>query len=191
MGLDAQQDSTVLLKQISKGEREAFARFYDIHASLVYTFAVRILHQQADAEELVQDIFIQVWQKASTYSPQRGAPEAWLITMTRSRALDRVRSKRRREQRVTLVDEPEQLEESAGEPPKISDLGDREAAQDALASLPQEQRSALQLAYFEGLTQSEIAARLALPLGTVKTRIRDGLQYLRGRLKAQEGSVQS
>ena len=189
MVVAAQQDSITLLRRISKGERDAFTRFYDSHASLVYTFAMRILRHQADAEELVQDIFVQVWQKASTYAPERGAPEAWLITMTRSRALDRLRSQRRREQRVTLVDEPQLLEEKAGEAPKVADLGDQEAAQDALSSLPQEQQSALRLAYFEGLSQSEIAGRLALPLGTVKTRIRDALLYLRARQKGQGEGV--
>jgi RNA polymerase sigma-70 factor (ECF subfamily) len=187
MGVEPSEDSVSLVQQIAQGDREAFARFYDLYGSLIFTFAVRILRVQADAEDLAQEIFLSVWQKAGTYSRERGTPEAWLITMTRSRALDKVRAKRRRESRVTLLEEPEQLEQAAATERGSVTLGEQMAVQGVLAELPETQRTALQLAYFDGLTQSEIAARLGVPLGTVKTRIRDGLLRLRGMLEPEKG----
>ncbi len=187
MGTEPSQDSVSLLRQITQGDREAFSHFYDLHASLVFTFAVRILRVQTDAEELVQDVFLSVWQKAGTYSSERGAPEAWLITMTRSRALDKLRARGRRESRVTLLNEPEQLEQVATAERGSIALGEQLAVQGVLTELPEAQRTALQLAYFDGLTQSEIATRLGVPLGTVKTRIRDGLLRLRGLLQPGKG----
>ena len=187
MGGEPSHDAAALLQRIARGDREAFTSFYDRHASLVFTFAIRLLRASSDAEDLLQDVFLHVWYRAATYAPERGSPEAWLLAITRSRALDRLRSRHRREKRVVLLEEPEQLEEIAGEAPAAAQMGEREVVESALAQLPDVQRTALELAYFEGLTQSEIAARVGAPLGTVKTRIHDGLLHLRKQFNAQAG----
>ncbi|MBI3321664.1 MAG: sigma-70 family RNA polymerase sigma factor [Candidatus Omnitrophica bacterium] len=190
MGGERAQDTASLLQRTARGDREAFTCFYDRYASLVFTFAIRLLRASSDAEDLLQDVFLHVWYRAATYAPERGSPEAWLITITRSRALDRLRSRQRREKRVVLLEEPAQLEEIEGEVPAAAPLGEREIIAGALAQLPDVQRTALELAYFEGFTQSEIAARVGVPLGTVKTRIHDGLLHLRKQFQAQAGRGQ-
>lgn len=175
--------SAPLVAAFAAGDRAAFARFYDLHASLVYTFAMRLLRDRAEAEELVQDVFVQAWRQATTYSAERGTPAAWLLTITRSRGIDKLRSRRRRDEMVRPMEGPERIPEpaadlAAGQTEARATLGG------ALGALPPAQREALELAYFDGLTQTEIAARLGQPLGTVKTRIRTGLDRLRGLLGA-------
>ena len=187
----APDPSVRLIAEIAQGDRGAFARFYDIHAALVHTFALRILRERGEAEEVVQDVFVQVWRQADTYSAERGTPEAWLITMTRSRGVDKLRSRRRRDEMVRPVENPDRLPEP---PVQASAAGRAEARatlEGALGELPAAQRSVLELAYFEGLTQSEIAARLREPLGTVKTRMRSGLERLRGVLAARSGTARA
>ena len=105
--------SVRLLGEIARGDRDAFGRFYDRHATLVHTFALRILRERGEAEEVVQDVFLQVWRQADTYSADRGTPEAWLITMTRSRGMDKLRSRRRRNEMVRPADDPDRLPEPA------------------------------------------------------------------------------
>ena len=173
-----------LLQQIVSGDSEAFSRFYDRYASLVFTFALRLLGSRADAEDLLQEVFLHVWRQAQSYNPERGSPEAWLITMTRSRAIDRVRSIRRRDMSPLSPDEPARLEGGTQVAPPTQALEAKLTVQGALTKLPEAQRTVLELAYFDGLTQSEIAARLREPLGTVKTRMRTGLERLRGFLGA-------
>jgi RNA polymerase sigma-70 factor (ECF subfamily) len=191
MDAAAPGSSVRLLGEIARGDREAFARFYDLHATLVHTFALRILRERGEAEEVVQDVFLQVWRQAGTYSTDRGTPEAWLITMTRSRGIDKLRSRRRRDEMVRPAEtterlpEPVALESASGPAEARATLGG------VLADLPAAQRSVLELAYFDGLTQSEIAARLGEPLGTVKTRMRSGLERLRGALLARGGAGRS
>ncbi len=177
-----------LLREIARGDRDAFTRFYDLHAALVHTFALRILRERGEAEEVVQDVFVQVWRQAETYSTDRGSPEAWLVMMTRSRGIDKLRSRRRRDEMVRPAENPDRLPElvvleSASGPAEA-----RATLGGALADLPAAQRRVLELAYFDGLTQSEIAARLGEPLGTVKTRMRSGLERLRGLLAARSGA---
>jgi RNA polymerase sigma-70 factor, ECF subfamily len=188
MDLVAPGPSVRLLAEIARGDHDAFASFYDLHAARVHTLALRILRERGEAEEVVQDVFVQVWRQAETYRIDRGTPEAWLITMTRSRSIDKLRSRRRREEMVRPVESPERLpgpvalESVSGPAEARATLGG------ALADLPAVQRSVLELAYFDGLTQSEIAARLGEPLGTVKTRMRSGLERLRGILAARSGA---
>lgn len=178
---EAADASARLLRDIAGGNREAFTRFYDRHASLVYTVALRLLRAPADAQELLQDVFLQVWRTAERYDAARGNPEAWLMTLTRSRGIDFLRSRRRKEGRLVLYEDVSQAETAETAVPARS-RAERESAwavQGALERLAVPQREVLQLAYFDGLTQSEIAQRLALPLGTVKTRMRAGLKVLR------------
>jgi RNA polymerase sigma-70 factor (ECF subfamily) len=188
MDAAAPDPSVRLIAEIARGDRDAFARFYDLHASLVHTFALRLLRERGEAEEVVQDVFVQVWRQAETYSNARGTPEAWLLTMTRSRGIDKLRSRRRRDEMVRAVEDPDRLPESAVQASAAGRAEARVTLGGALADLPAAQRDVLELAYFDGLTQSEIAARLGEPLGTVKTRMRGGLERLRGVLAARSGA---
>jgi RNA polymerase sigma-70 factor, ECF subfamily len=185
MTADLPDNPIALLQQIAGGDRDAFRRFYDRYATLAFTFALRLLGSQSDAEDLVQEVFLQVWRQAQTYSAERGSPEAWLITITRSRAIDKLRSLRRRDMVTLSPDEP--LRGTGGaqmeHPTQASEA--KLTVQGVLARLPEAQRLVLELAYFDGLTQSEIAARVGEPLGTVKTRMRAGLERLRGFLGAE------
>ena len=189
-GMDAAAPSPSirLLGEIARGDRDAFARFYDLHATLVHTFALRILRERGEAEEVVQDVFLQVWRQAGVYSTDRGTPEAWLITLTRSRGIDKLRSRRRRDEMVRPAETVERLPEPVAPESASGPAEARATLGGALADLPAAQRSVLELAYFDGLTQSEIAARLGEPLGTVKTRMRRGLERLRDALSAPSGA---
>jgi RNA polymerase sigma-70 factor (ECF subfamily) len=185
MAADLPDNPTFLLQQIASGDRDAFRRFYDRYATLAFTFALRLLGSQSDAEDLLQEVFLQVWRQAQAYSPERGAPEAWLITITRSRAIDKLRSIRRRNMNILTPEEPLRVESlaQAERPSQASEA--KLTIQGVMAKLPEAQRHVLELAYFDGLTQTEIAARLGEPLGTVKTRMRAGLERLRGFLGAE------
>ena len=176
-----------LLQKIVKKDRDAFSRFYDLFSGLVYAVALRILRNTQDADELVQDVFWKVWESAESFDIERGAPQAWLVTIARTRAIDRLRSSRkRRESSVPLEDIPEIESFGTHQGRQASEMLWARAALNELSEI---QREALELAYFEGFTQSEIAARLDVPLGTVKTRIRDGLNKLRERFSQQVQTV--
>lgn len=166
-----------LIRRMADGDRGAFAPFYDRFAPLVYPLVLRIVREPADASDVLQEVFWEAWQVAGAYDPARGSPEAWIITRARSRAIDRVRSVRRRgETFVAPLDEamaPAEPEDAAER------AEDRGTVQNALGRLPLAQREVIELAYYGGLTQSEIAERLKQPLGTIKTRIRLGLERLR------------
>jgi RNA polymerase sigma-70 factor (ECF subfamily) len=177
--------SVRLIAGCVRGDREAFARLYELHASLVYTFALRLLHDRAEAEELVQDVFVQAWRQAATYREDRGTPAAWLLMITRSRGIDKLRSRRKRVETLQLMDAVERMPDLAAGDSGPSRAETKVTLGGALLELPPAQREVLELAYFEGLTQSEIAARLGEPLGTVKTRMRGGLERLRGLLAAR------
>ena len=188
MDTTAPAASVRLLGEIARGDREAFARFYDLHAGLVHTFALRIVRERGEAEEVVQDVFLQVWRQAATYSSERGTPEAWLITLARSRGIDKLRSRRRRDEMGRPAEDPDRLPEPVARESASGPAEARVTLGGALGDLPPAQRSVLELAYFDGLTQTEIAARLGEPLGTVKTRMRSGLERLRGILAVRSGA---
>jgi RNA polymerase sigma-70 factor (ECF subfamily) len=169
-----------LVRRLAAGDRDAFGRFYDRYAPLVYPLVLRIVRDRADAADVLQEIFWEAWQNAATYDPARGTPEAWMITRARTRAIDRVRAVRRRSE--TFV--PPLDDGLAAAAPEAGDDAasramDRGIVGAALAQLPAAQREAIELAYYAGLTQTEIAEQLRQPLGTVKTRIRLGLERLR------------
>jgi RNA polymerase sigma-70 factor (ECF subfamily) len=176
-----------LILDIARGDRAAFGSFYDRFAPLVFSFAMRMLQQRAAAEDLLQEVFLQIWREARNYSPERGTPEAWITTITRSRAIDKLRSIRRRDKSFVPMEGPTGKEYDArvesGAPASDSKI----MVNSALSELPESQRQVLELAYFDGLTQSEIAARLKEPLGTVKTRMRAALEKLRQILGAKAG----
>lgn len=178
----SQSDDATAVSRAAAGDGSALAALYDSHARSVYSLALRILGDEADAEDVVQEVFAQAWRQAARYDPRRGAVAAWLLNIARTRAIDRFRSRRARPEATAT---PAESDVSA----PFIDPGDtlsaeRTAAQvrAALQQLPLLQRLAIELAYFEGLTQHEIAERLEQPLGTIKTRIRLGLLKLRDTL---------
>jgi len=169
------------LARMARGEHEALGELYDRHARPVYSLALRILRDRPDAEDVVQEVFTQAWSQASRYDMARGAVGAWLLNMTRSRAIDRLRSKRSRpDSRVSDRSGALNVADTA-ESQDLQLLSAEQLAKlkSALDGLPLLQRIALELAYFEGLSHSEIAERLEEPLGTVKTRIRQAMIKLR------------
>jgi RNA polymerase sigma-70 factor (ECF subfamily) len=160
-----------LLRRLIGGDSGALAEFYDLYSGLVNGLALRILRNAAEAEDVVQEVFVQVWRQAERYDQSRGSAEAWLCTITRTRALDRLR------RRVARREDPS--ESAPGPAVTAPKTEEALAVRKALDSLSPDQRRALELAYYEGLTQTEIAARLGEPLGTVKTRIRTAMIRLR------------
>jgi RNA polymerase sigma-70 factor (ECF subfamily) len=185
------EDPVELIAAVAQGDRIAIERLYDRFASLVFSVALRILRIQADAEDVVQDVFLQVWNRAETYRSDRGSVESWLLTITRNRALDKRRAANTMKKglaQIRSVASDSVTETVSGQIVREEvSVGVRSA----LNRLPDEQRRVLELVYFDGLTQSMIAAHLGEPLGTIKTRIRLGLERLRrlvGEVEAHEGS---
>lgn len=175
-------DKSHLLKRISQQDQSALAELYDCYAQVIYSFVFKILGVVEEAEEVVLDVFTQVWAIADQYDPQRAKMETWLFMLARSRALDRIRSKQRRSQVMQSSTQFEQIvapsqQITPDENLLITERRDRLIA--SLQKLPPEQRTALELAYFQGLTYSEIAEATGTSLGTVKTRLRLGLNKLR------------
>src|SRR5713226_3950457 len=184
------ESSTALIAAIAAGDRDAFSRFYDLAAPMAFGLIRRVLRDPEAAAEVLQEVFWQVWQEAPQYDPKRGSPEAWLVMRAKTRAIDRLRSMRRRDRTfVAPLDEAiARAEDGSAEDPAVV-AEDRSLVQTALAQLPEAQRRVIELAFFEGLTQSEIATRLGEPLGTVKTRARLGLERLRGALRGERVSA--
>ncbi|BFU96647.1 MAG: putative RNA polymerase sigma factor, sigma-24 homolog [Nitrospira sp.] len=176
-----------LFARIVKGDQQAFSQLYDLSSTLLYTLALRILGSREDAEELLQDVYLEVWRKVARYDVGRGTPVAWLITLTRSRAIDRLRARAARGQQTTASleqDAASQIKDTRPSPFETqADQELRLAVGSAMASLPAAQQQAIELAYYEGLSHMEIAARLNQPLGTVKTRIKLGMSKLRDTLR--------
>ena len=171
-----------LLARIATQDQQALASFYDETAGRVYGLALRIARSEVLAEEISGDVFLQVWKSAVTYSEARGHPLAWLMVITRSRALDQLRRVDPAESHA----EPELLAEAIDEnDPRnlLAAVQEHGALHAALAALPAVQRQLLALAFFQGLTHSEIATHTRLPLGTVKTHVRRALQTLRAALE--------
>lgn len=181
-----------LLARIAAGDREAFAALFDRHSPVVLGVLVRLLRDRAEAEEVLQEAFLQAWQDAAGYRPDGATPRGWLLMLARSRAIDRLRSGRARRHREERAAVDEAVLAPAAEPPagpgRIEAAERRRTVGSALAGLPDEQRRCIELAYFEGLSHTQIAARLEAPLGTVKSRVLLGMKKLRAILEPALGA---
>jgi RNA polymerase sigma-70 factor, ECF subfamily len=179
----AESDRALVAAMVAR-DADAVGRLYDRHSARLLGVAYRILGETGEAEEVVQEVFLYAWRAASSYDPFRGSVLAWLVVAARSRAIDRIRT------RKSGVPSDERGRDPLAGLPAADDVEEttasrqwEEVCRGAVAELPEEQRRALELAFFEGLTHPEIAARTATPLGTVKTRIRLGLMKLRERVR--------
>jgi RNA polymerase sigma-70 factor, ECF subfamily len=182
-----------LLSAVARRDERAFAELYDLYASILFGLLLRILHSRAEAEDVLQEVFLQVWQQAPSFDPARGRPFPWLATLARSRAIDRLRAVESRERTAKRsaeegfsAGEPVSAKEEAAD--ELALRGERaEVVRGALAQLSEGQRSTLVLAYLGGMSQTEIAERTGQPLGTVKTRTRSGLKKLHELLRNRYG----
>jgi RNA polymerase sigma-70 factor (ECF subfamily) len=159
-----------LMRRLAAGESAALGELYDLHAARTNALALRILRNAQEAEDVVQEVFLQAWRQAGRFDARRGTVEAWLLTIARTRAVDRLR------RRTSRREAPSEAAPPASEPPATEEAL---AVRKALEGLSADQRQAVELAYYDGLTQTEIAARLGQPLGTIKTRIRTAMSRLR------------
>lgn len=184
-GMDVPEDgsagdlATDLLLRVADGDQRAFAELYDLLSSRVFGLILRVLVNRSQSEEVLQEVFLEVWQSAGRFAPNKGQGRTWILTIAHRRAVDRVRASQSsadRDVRVGMRDLGV-AHDSVAEQVELRIEGGKVAA--ALATLPEPQREALVLSYYGGYSQSEIAALIAAPLGTIKTRMRDGLSRLR------------
>lgn len=186
----SQEELAFLVRAVAAGDHGAMAGLYDSTQRFVFTLIARLVRDRSTAEEVTLDVYLQVWRKAASYTSERGKVLAWLLTIARSRALDRSRAERVRsvETNVITVEERNDLVAPCScDPNSEPEREERcQLVSKALAALPELQRRAVELAYFGGLSHSEIAERLGEPLGTVKTRVRLGMIKLREMLRPLE-----
>lgn len=176
---DAGKDLSLLLQASATGDQQSFAELYDATSARVLGLVLRVLRDRAQAEEVTQEVFLQVWRSAPSFDPARGSALSWLLTLAHRRAVDRVRSVVAQSNRDVVYES-----QHAGTPfdsTAEAAEGRMEATEVrvALRALSETQRSAVELAFFDGLTHTEVSERLGVPLGTAKTRIRDGLRRMR------------
>lgn len=176
-----------LLKAVAARDEAALGQLYDRYRLILFGVLMRILNNREEAEDVLQEVFLQVWRRAADFDENRGRPFTWLVTLARSRGIDRLRSLASRERVVTMAgagatEGSEEVSDAAADAIRSEERG---VVNSALSQLPEEQKRPLMLAYFDGLTQSEIALQLGAPLGTVKTRMRTGMMKLRELLSAR------
>lgn len=171
-----------LIRKIGMGDRASFEEFYKRFSGLIYSTALRVLSNDTDAQDVAQDVMFMIWEKAPMYDPARGKPLTWVITMTRNKSIDRIRSQQRRYRLHDDVQNEYGADDHTAVREPFEDLDSSEKGKilrSAVLKLSKDQREAIEMAYFSGLTQQEIAARLDEPLGTVKARIRRGMLRLK------------
>jgi len=174
----AQTPDGDLLRAVARHDEAALAAIYDRYKLILFSLIIRILHDRQEAEDVLQEVFLQVWRRAADFDEARGRGFTWLVTLARSRAIDRLRALASRGR--VAAQAAGWVSDNTGDAASDASKSEQGAiVRRALIELPEEQQRALYLAYFEGLTQSEIAARLGDPLGTVKTRMRSGMIKLR------------
>jgi RNA polymerase sigma-70 factor (ECF subfamily) len=179
-----QVNDVELVKAVASQDEAALAQLYDRYRVILFGLLMRILNNREEAEDVLQEVFLQVWRRAAEFDENRGRPFTWLVTLARSRGIDRLRTLASRE-RVAVAGAKEETEAVSDAASDAFRSEQRSRVTSALAQLPDEQQRPLILAYFDGLTQTEIAARLGAPLGTVKTRMRTGMMKLREMLAGQ------
>jgi len=169
-----------LIASVAAGNQSALGELYDKSSRVAFGLVLRVVSDPAVAEEVTLDVYAQVWRQASAYDSSRGTPLAWLLTIARTRAIDRLRSGKQERQRSEPLEFAENIKSPTGDPEQYSVLSEQqEMVRQAMAELSAEQREVIELAYYQGMSQSEIATTLGQPLGTVKTRTRLGLMKLR------------
>ena len=176
-----------LLLQVADGDRDAYAQLYDAVAPVAFGITRRVLRDRAQAEEVTQEVMLEVWRRAARFDPQRGDATAWVATVAHRRAVDRVRSNRSSRDREQSAGRWEIPYDPVSE--QVADSTERETLSRALLQLTPLQREAIELAYYGGRTYREVAAHLDAPLGTVKTRMRDALLRLRQALVSPDGEA--
>jgi RNA polymerase sigma-70 factor, ECF subfamily len=178
--LDSNDADVDLVARMARGDRSAVAELYERHAGRLLALAHGILRSQQEAEDLIHDVFLEAWRRSTDYERERGSVRTWLVLRTRSRCLDRIKSGRR----ATLSESPEEHAEVMSAPDHEPDQG---RLHQILSSMPEPQREVIRLGYFEGLSTAEIALRLGIPAGTVKSRTRAALSSLRTVLGDKDG----
>lgn len=180
-----------LLGQIARKNERALAELYDRTSPLVYGLALRIVRERSAAEDILQEVYMQVWRLADAFDPARGTVLSWIVTIARSRALDSLRSSRALLSHENNSEELDTFHSAAPDPEHDSSESERvQLVRRFLSQLPTGQRRVIELAFFHGLTHSEIASQAGLPLGTIKSRIRNGMMQIRERLSFLEGREQ-
>lgn len=185
------QDWAALIKRVADGDQSALTTLYDSTSRLVFGLILRVVTDRSTAEEVLLDVYTQVWRQARTYDTKRGAPLAWLMTIARTRGIDRLRSGRYEHLNKESLDAMGDVSSGTASPEADTVTAERrQLVRSALETLSTEQREVIELAYYSGLSHSEIALKLGQPLGTVKTRTRLGMMKLRDMLRpALEGQL--
>jgi RNA polymerase sigma-70 factor, ECF subfamily len=173
-----------LIQRMASKDASALDSFYARYRRLAFSLIFRIVGNRPDAEDVLTDVFWQLWLQSSRYDSSRGKPVAWLLTIARTRAIDSLRSSSRQQTKTEALNPERNPSPDTTEPDLFVMADTRKAVQDALQTLPEQQRILLEMAYFQGMSHSEIASAVDQPLGTVKDRIRTGMMHLRKRLKA-------
>ena len=176
-----------LLERIAAGDTAAFAEFYDRHSSILYSLILRIVGDSHEAEETLQEASLLIWERAASYRPSAGKPLSWAVAIARNKAIDRIRSTQRKAKLIAELTQqaPEFHTHPASGPGETMQRETATLMRAALGGLPPEQRQAIDLAFFSGLSQSEIAGQLGQPLGTIKARIRRGMLALKDGLEGR------
>lgn len=178
-----------LLPKIAHKDEEAFSELYNRFSQVVYNLSYRVVKNTSDAEEVVQKVFIQIWNKAENYDSNRGAVSTWIMNITRSRAIDKIRSNKKNKTTISMDDTFLQFISPKGF--IIEDASEkREIIKNALAEIPSEQKTVVETIYFEGFTHSEAADHLDIPIGTVKTRLRLGILKLKDLISPYIGELE-
>jgi RNA polymerase sigma-70 factor, ECF subfamily len=179
-----EQEDRQFIQRMASKDAAALDAFYARYNRIAFGLILRIVGNRADAEDVLTDVFWQVWQQSPRYDSSRGKPIAWLLTIARTRSIDSIRSSNRHQAKTDELEAQKEPPPSPSEPDTFVLADRRQAVQEALQVLSEQQRIPLEMAYFQGMSHTEIAAALGQPLGTVKDRIRTGMAHLKKRLKA-------